>query len=54
MNTDELDIWLDDAPVVNYGDYEFNVWLDEAPVVEKSEEEPSPVTPTVRRRIFIF
>ncbi len=54
MITDDLDVWLDDSPVVNSGDYNFDVWLDDAPVVEQAEEIMPPVVTTVRRRAFIF
>ena len=49
--SDDLNIWLDDAPIVAAnGSNDFDIWLDDAPVTESN----TTVTPTgVRRRVNI-
>lgn len=52
--TIEIDIWLDDAPVIPCQESKnFDIWLDDAPCLpEIVVEEPTPTL--FRRRIFIF
>lgn len=39
--TNELDVWYADTPVVTIGDNEFDVWYAEAPVVDQDEGNPN-------------
>ena len=53
--TNELNVWLDGAPVINMApNKEFDVWLDNAPVVTIDESDAPSTTTTARRRAFIF
>ena len=50
--TDELDAWLDDAPVVPLGaSGDFANWLDDAPVIESGDTGTSPGSH--RRRVHM-
>lgn len=53
MSTNELDVWLDQAPVVDKGNPEFDVWLDMAPVLDNPSDD-STIAGAGRRRVYIF